>query len=151
MPFGNGWKDLDEKTLVSMNFWGYMPGYLDEIEEAFPIFLKYALRDNPMKGEFLLPTFVGRLIDAKKISLKVLSSPDTWFGVTYAADKPKVVEALRKLTEEGKYPNGLWAGNARCKWRDGYAPVGYSVTLDCSMSSTIGFRPIRQCCCLRTS
>ena len=108
MPFGDGWKDLDPKTLVSMNFWGFMPGYLDEIEEAFPIFLKYALRDNPMKGEFLLPTFVGRLIDAKKINLKVLSSPDTWFGVTYSADKPKVVEALRKLTEEGKYPDGLW-------------------------------------------
>ena len=112
MPFGSGWKDLDPKTLVSMNFWGYMPGYLDEIEEAFPIFLKYALRDYPMKGEFLLPTFVGRLIDARKINLKVLSSPDTWFGVTYAADKPKVVEALRKLTEEGKYPDGLWTGNA---------------------------------------
>jgi hypothetical protein len=108
MPFGKDWKDLDEKTLVSMNFWGYMPGYLDEIEEAFPIFLKYAMRDNPMKGEFLLPTFVGRLVDAKKVNLKVLSSPDTWFGVTYAADKPKVVEALRNLTEQGKYPDGLW-------------------------------------------
>jgi len=65
-----------------------------------------------MKGEFLLPTFVGRLIDAKKINLKVLSSPDTWFGVTYAADKPKVVEALQMLTAQGKYPDGLWAGNA---------------------------------------
>ena len=108
MPFGNGWKDLDAKTLVSMNFWGFMPSYLDETEDAFPIFLKYAMRDNPMKGEFLLPTFVGRLIDAKKVQLKILSSPDTWFGVTYAADKPKVVEALKKLTEQGKYPDGLW-------------------------------------------
>lgn len=107
-PFGNGWVDLNPKTLVSMNIWGFMPGYLDEIEEAFPIFLKYAMRDNPMKGEFLLPTFVGRLIDAKKITLKVLSSPDKWFGVTYAADKPKVVAALRELTENGKYPDGLW-------------------------------------------
>ena len=108
MPYGNDWLDLDPKTLVSMNFWGFMPGYLDETEEAFPIFLKYAMRDNPMKGEFLLPTFDGRLVDAKKVNLKVLSSPDTWFGVTYAADKPKVVEALRSLTEQGKYPDGLW-------------------------------------------
>ena len=108
MPYGEGWMDLDPKALVSMNFWGFMPGYLDLLEEAFPVFLKYALRDNPMKGEFLLPTFVGQLIDDKKIQLKVLSSPDTWFGVTYAADKPKVVEALRKLTEEGRYPDGLW-------------------------------------------
>ena len=69
---------------------------------------QYAIRDNPMKGEFLLPTFVGRLIDAGKINLKVLASPDNWFGVTYAADKPKVVAALRELTEAGKYPDGLW-------------------------------------------
>ena len=108
MPCGEGWKDLDEKTLVSMNFWGYMPSYLDKIAEYFPNFLDHALRDNPMKGEFLLPTFIGQLIDEKKIRLKVLSSPDTWFGVTYAADKPKVVEALRALTAEGKYPDGLW-------------------------------------------
>ena len=107
-PFGKEWVNLNPKTLVSMNLWGFMPGYLDEIEEAFPIFLKYAMRDNPLKGEFLLPTFVGRLIDAKKITLKVLSSPDRWFGVTYAADKPKVVAALRELTESGKYPDGLW-------------------------------------------
>ena len=108
MPFGEGWKNLDETTLVSMNFWGYMPSYLDRIAEYFPGFLDHALRDNPMKGEFLLPTFIGQLIDEKKIRLKVLSSPDTWFGVTYAADKPKVVEALRALTAEGKYPDGLW-------------------------------------------
>jgi len=73
-----------------------------------PYFLNYTFRENPMKGEFLLPTFVGQLIDLKKIRLKVLSSPDTWFGVTYSADKPKVVEALRNLTAEGKYPDGLW-------------------------------------------
>ena len=108
MPFGNGWKDLAETTLVSMNFWGYMPSYLDHIADAFPNFLQHTLRENPMKGEFLLPTFVGQLIDEGKIKLKVLSSPDTWFGVTYAADKPKVVEALRALTAEGKYPDGLW-------------------------------------------
>ena len=113
MPSGKDWQELDPKTLVSMNFWGFMPGYLDEIEDAFPIFLKYAVRDNPMKGEFLLPTFVGRLIDARKINLKVLSSPDNWFGVTYAADKPKVMSALRALTDAGKYPDGLWANEIR--------------------------------------
>ena len=61
-----------------------------------------------MKGEFLLPTFVGTLIDEKRVTMKVLSSPDNWCGITYAADKPKVVAALRALTEAGKYPDGLW-------------------------------------------
>ena len=112
MPVKDGWKDLDPKTLVSMNLWGFMPTYLDGIEYHFPEFLDYCLRENPMKGEFLLPTFVGDLVDIGKISLKVLSSPDTWFGVTYAADKPKVVAALKDLTEMGRYPDGLWGGKA---------------------------------------
>lgn len=108
IPAGKGWQDIDPKTLVSMNLFGFMPGYLEELEQNFPAFLDQALAENPMKGEFLLPTFVGTLIDRGRIRLKVLSSPDRWFGVTYAADKPKVVAALRALTEEGKYPDGLW-------------------------------------------
>ncbi len=108
LPVKNGWQELDPRSLVSMNLWGFMPGFLDQIEDYFPGFLNYAIRENPMKGEFLLPTFVGELVDEKKITMKVLSSPDKWFGVTYAADKPKVVAALRQLTEEGKYPDGLW-------------------------------------------
>ncbi len=108
MPVKDGWKDLNPKTLVSMNLWGFMPTYLAGLEYHFPEFLDYCLRENPLKGEFLLPTFVGDLVDIGKISLKVLSSPDTWFGVTYAADKPKVVAALRELTEKGRYPDGLW-------------------------------------------
>ncbi len=108
MPLGTGWQSLNPKTLVSMNLWGFMPSYLEEIEKHFPKFLDYALRANPLRGEFLLPTFVGDLIDENRITMKVLSSPDKWFGVTYAADKPKVVEALRQLTEQGKYPDGLW-------------------------------------------
>ena len=112
MPVKDGWKDLDPHTLVSMNLWGFMPTFLAGVEHHFPEFLDYALRENPMKGEFLLPTFVGDLVDIGKISLKVLSSPDKWFGVTYAADKPKVVEALRGLTESGRYPDGLWSDKA---------------------------------------
>ena len=108
MPSGDGWVDLDPKTLVSMNLLGFMPSFLEEIESHFPAFLEYAMRENPMKGEFLLPTFVGQLIDEGRITMMVLSSPDNWFGVTYAADKPRVVAALRGLTESGKYPDGLW-------------------------------------------
>ena len=48
------------------------------------------------------------LIDEGKITMKVLSSPDKWFGVTYAADKPLVVSALKAMTESGRYPDGLW-------------------------------------------
>ena len=43
-----------------------------------------------------------------KITVKVLPTPDTWFGVTYPEDKPMVVAALKAMTEAGKYPDGLW-------------------------------------------
>ena len=108
MPNGGGWVDLDPKTLVSMYLLGFMPSILEEIETHFPAYLNFALKENPMKGEFLLPTFVGQLISEGRISMKVLSSPDKWFGVTYAADKPMVVAALKAMTQEGKYPDGLW-------------------------------------------
>ena len=40
--------------------------------------------------------------------MKMLYSPDKWYGVTYAADKPVVVAALKTMTEQGLYPDGLW-------------------------------------------
>ena len=103
-----GWKDIPPETPVSMNMWGFMPGFMEDIQARFPAFLDKAWKENPQKAEFLLPTTVAELIKEKTITVKVLTTSDTWFGVTYAADKPMVVAALRALTEEGKYPDGLW-------------------------------------------
>ena len=61
-----------------------------------------------MKAEYFLPKAVAQLLAENKASVKVLHSADRWFGVTYAADKPMVVAALKALTDEGKYPDGLW-------------------------------------------
>ncbi len=109
IPTVNGsFKDLDPQTPVSMNMWGFTPHFLALIQKRFPSFLNIALKEDPMKFEYLLPTTVSHLIDERKITVKVLTTPDSWFGVTYAADKPKVVAALRKLTEQGLYPDGLW-------------------------------------------
>ena len=103
-----GWIPLDPATTVSMNMWGFMPGVLDQIKRRMPAFLDKALEDNPLKGEFLLPTMMEQMIREGVCSVKVMSCPDRWFGVTYAEDKPIVVNALRELTELGKYPDGLW-------------------------------------------
>ena len=109
MPYETGgWVPLDPKTTVSMNLWGFMPGVLDEIQARMPAFLDKALEENPMKGEFLIPTMMEQMIREGNVSVKVLASADRWFGVTYTADKPMVVEALRGLTEAGLYPDGLW-------------------------------------------
>lgn len=105
---GEVWHDLPENTPVSMNFWGFMPSYLDAIRERFPSFLENAIAANPMKGEFYLPVLVDELMRADRATVQVLASADRWFGVTYAADKPGVVAALKEMAQEGKYPDGLW-------------------------------------------
>ena len=100
--------ELTEDTLVSMNLFGFTPSLLDALAEGFPKFLAEELPSNPAKKEYLLPTIVNDLLHADKAQLKVLSSEDRWYGVTYAADKPMVVAALKEKTESGLYPDGLW-------------------------------------------
>ena len=105
---GKTWTDVPADTLVSMNMWGYAPSFLKELQERFPAFLDEALAKNPEKAEFYLPLAVEQLLSEGKARVRVLSSPDKWYGVTYAADKPQVVAALREKTRQGLYPDGLW-------------------------------------------
>ena len=105
---GKTWTDLPEDTPVSMNMWGYTPSFLQEVEESFPAFLAREVPNNPLKAEYYLPKAVADLLARKKTTVKVLHTEDHWFGVTYAADKPRVMAALKALTDAGKYPDGLW-------------------------------------------
>ena len=105
---GETWTELDPETPVSMNMFGFTPVFLQELENRFPVFLEKELPENPMKKEFLLPMSVGELLKEGKANVKVLSTADKWYGVTYAADKPLVVAALKEKTEQGLYPDGLW-------------------------------------------
>ncbi len=106
---GQSWTDVPADTLVSMNLWGFTPGFLEKVERGFPEFLRTLAVANPLKGEYLLPSTVQGLLCAGQADVSVLRSPDRWYGVTYAADKPAVVAALRGMTERGLYPaSGLW-------------------------------------------
>ena len=105
---GDTWTDLPADTLVSMNLWGFTPSFLAELEKRFPNFLDTLAVKNPEKAEYFLPLAIENLLAENKASVKLLQSPDKWFGVTYAADKPVVVAALKEKTEQGLYPDGLW-------------------------------------------
>ena len=105
---GETWTDVPAEAPVSMNMWGYTPSFLEEVEARFPLFLAQDVPANPLKAEYYLPKAVGDLLAEKKASVKVLHSEDHWFGVTYAADKPRVVAQLKALADAGKYPDGLW-------------------------------------------
>ena len=105
---GETWQDVSADAPVSMNMWGFTPGFLDTIGEDFPRFFGEDVPKNPEKAEMLLPTSVSKLLSAGKATVKVLRTDDKWYGVTYAADKPVVVAALQEMTRQGKYPDGLW-------------------------------------------
>ena len=105
---GDKWVDVADDTIVSMNMWGFMPSFLEEIEARFLSFLDTTLVANPLKGEYFLPSPVSQLIEEGKASVKVLTSADRWYGVTYADDKPMVMAALKGMQEQGLYPDGLW-------------------------------------------
>ncbi len=103
---GVHWTDVPADTTVSMNMWGFTPSFLEEASRRFPSFLLSA--ENPVKAEYFLPLAVETLLQEGKARVKVLRSEDRWFGVTYAEDKPQVIQALAELTDQGKYPRGLW-------------------------------------------
>lgn len=105
---GKTWTDLPGDTIVSMNLWGFTRSYLDEAWNRFPAFLDDAIKNNPIKGEYFLPSVVSQLIAEGKARVEVLRSRDKWYGVTYKEDKPVVVAAIRAMTESGLYPEKLW-------------------------------------------
>ena len=107
---GATWTDLPGDTIVSMNLWGLTRGFMDEAEARFPAFLDKAFAENPLKGEYFLPSVISALIEEGKARVKVLRSADKWYGVTYQADKPVVVAAIAEKTESGLYPDNLWEG-----------------------------------------
>ena len=93
-----------------MNMWGFTGSFIEEIEARFPAFLDSALESGNLRAEFFLPGTVSQLLSEGKAAVKVLTSPDKWYGVTYAADKPMVVAALKAMTDSGLYPTeGLWS------------------------------------------
>jgi dTDP-glucose pyrophosphorylase len=97
---------LELDALTSMNFFGFTPTLFDKLQKGFASFLRR--EGGEMKSEYLIPTIVNDLIAAGECRMKVLSSEDSWFGVTYTEDKPRVQESIRKLVESGAYPSPLF-------------------------------------------
>ncbi len=97
---------LDGDALVSMNLWGFQPAMFRELENYFHSFLRTLPEDN-IKAECLLPTLVGQLVKSGALQVKVLSSRDRWFGMTYHEDRAQVKEELQKLHAAGVYPATL--------------------------------------------
>ena len=97
---------VPDNQLVSMNLFAFSKDIIKRLEERFPAWLDK--HGQSLKDEYLIPTVVSELVEEGKATLKLLSTPDVWFGVTYKEDKDFVVASLKKLVEKGLYKKGLY-------------------------------------------
>jgi UTP-glucose-1-phosphate uridylyltransferase len=100
------WVVLQGHEIASMNMFGFTPTLFGFLNEKFPTFLRKAA-GHP-ETEFMIPSIVDELIHEQKITMRVLATPEKWFGITYKGDKAFVVAGIRRLIEAGVYPEKLW-------------------------------------------
>lgn len=97
-------KPLDVNSAVSMNMWALQPEFFEIVEDGFEKFLSKVSAED-LKSEYLLPSIIDEMLESGKADVTVLESKDKWFGVTYKEDKDYVVQSIRRLMDEGLYPN----------------------------------------------
>ena len=97
---------LEPESVVSMNFWGFMPSIFPVLRAYFEEFLR-GENGKELKSECLLPVMVDDLMRRGELEVSVLRSDDCWFGMTYQQDRETVAAELRRLHAEGAYPESL--------------------------------------------
>ena len=94
---------LPPDTVVSMNAWGMPAEVFDGLEAGFCAFLRR--RDGDvLKREYYLPGFVDDQVREGRGTVRVLTTPDQWHGVTYREDRDQVRAAFEKMLAQGLYP-----------------------------------------------
>lgn len=104
----DGLRAINPESYVSMNMWGLTPEFIGVLEDGFKEFFETMGDKDILKAEYLLPIYIDELLQADKVSVKVLDSHDKWFGVTYKEDKDYVVKSFAKLIEDGVYAEKLF-------------------------------------------
>lgn len=100
---------IDIDSLVSMNMWGLTPDFLETLEMGFQEFFEKEVPENPLKCEYLIPSFIGELLEQGKIAVKVLRTNDTWYGMTYKEDVAAVKESFKEMLNKGLYQADLFS------------------------------------------
>ena len=99
---------VDVNSLVSMNMWGLTPDFLNVLENGFKEFFEKEVPGKPQKAEYLIPIFIGKLLEQGKMSVKVLKTNDTWYGMTYHEDVAAVKDSFKKMLADGMYKADLF-------------------------------------------
>ena len=92
---------------VSMNLWAATPAAFPILRDQFERFL--AKHTDETDAEFLLSEAVNQQIAAGAVRVKVIPTPGPWLGVTYREDRAYVVERIKELIQNEKYPADLSA------------------------------------------
>lgn len=103
---GDNFTPVDPSLPVSMNIWGLPPAFLDYLADAFVPFLRN-LSDDAASAEFLMPDVMGRMVRLGEGTVRVLPTPDRWFGMTYARDKLQAGRRILELIRSGAYPEKI--------------------------------------------
>lgn len=99
--------NLTGDETVSLNMWGFSPTIFEHLRHEFELFLREKGTDP--KAEFYIPSVVNTLIKSGEGRVRVLRTPDSWFGITYREDRPAVLAGIRHLIDRGDYPEKLWS------------------------------------------
>ena len=99
---------INAESYASMNMWGLTSEFMQTLEDGFKEFFANMGNKDILKAEYLLPIYVDELLQAGRVSVKVLDTNDKWFGVTYKEDKDYVVKSFAKLIEAGVYQKNLF-------------------------------------------
>lgn len=99
---------INAESYASMNMWGLTPEFVQVLEDGFKEFFANMGDKDILKAEYLLPIYIDELLQAGRVSVKVLDTNDKWFGVTYKEDKDYVVKSFAKLIEDGVYQKNLF-------------------------------------------
>jgi hypothetical protein len=103
--------ELTGEEVVSMNLWGFMPPTIELLRLQFRRFLEYWGADP--QAECFLSTSVNAQIARGDTQVQVVRAPDTWFGITHAADRYRSEAILRERVATGVYPQRLADSLAR--------------------------------------
>lgn len=101
------WTPLPSDSIASLNCWGFTPDLFPEIRKGLNEFLEQN-KNNLTKAEFFLPSVVDSLMEENYCDVKILTTGEKWYGVTYHEDKEEFVQFIKSQIKAGKYPENLW-------------------------------------------
>ena len=102
-------KAIDVESVVSMNMWGMGIDFMDMLQTGFEEFFKTQVSENPLKSEYLIPVYIGELLEQGKVRVKALKTEATWCGMTYKEDIPAVKSWFADKIKEGIYNADLYS------------------------------------------